>query len=93
MKVSTLWKISALAGAAAIGTAAYKMLCTTSNVALTGAGYAGIFAKDGKPVGAFVSTGMRPHSFAGLASRTCGWVCAVSASEAVKKRMEAAKRK
>jgi hypothetical protein len=92
MKASTLLKISAAAGIAAIGAAVYKSIGLPSSVALTGAGYAGVLAKDDKPVAAFASTGMRPHSFAGFTARTCGWICAASATEAIHKKMKAAKR-
>lgn len=91
MKKSSLLKICAAVGAAA---ALYDLFGRSSNVMLTGAGYAGILSKDDKPYAAFACTGMRPHTVAHLTARTCGWVCASSAKDALRKReKEAAQKK
>lgn len=92
MKVSALGKLSMVAGAAVLVSAAWRALGQASDVVLSGTGCAGVLtAKDGKPVGAFAATRMRPHSIAGLTLRTCGWICVASARKAAAKRLKEAR--
>ena len=93
MKSSKWVAVSIAAGVLAVGAAVCKTIGKSTSVALTGTGYAGLLAKDDKPVAAFAATGMRPPTFAGFTARTCGWICAASAKEALQKRRKAAERK
>lgn len=87
MKAKTLLGIAAVAGAAAVGASIFRAIGIPTGVQLTGKGCFGILTRDDKPVAVFASTGIQPHTVAGMTAHTCAWIAAASGKRAIAQKL------